>query len=79
MTTLPIAVHPILLPTVDKSKFAVIACDQYTSEPEYWKSVETIVGNSPSALRLIIPEIYLGQENDKIENIHAEMQNYLEY
>ena len=40
----------------DLSKWAVVACDQYTSQPEYWEEAEKIVGDAPSALRLILPE-----------------------
>ena len=48
----------ILLPKkdVDMSKWAVVACDQFTSEPEYWERVEKTVGDAPSTLRLILPE-----------------------
>lgn len=71
----------ILIPDkgTDMSKWSVIACDQYTSEPEYWKETEKTVGDNPSALKLILPEVYL--ENDdvekRIENIHSEMNNIL--
>lgn len=44
----------------DLSRWAVIACDQYTSEPDYWKKVEETAGDAPSALRLVLPEVYLG-------------------
>ncbi|MBR4121655.1 MAG: DUF1015 domain-containing protein, partial [Spirochaetales bacterium] len=44
---------------VDLSKWAVVACDQYTSEKEYWKDVYRIDGNDQSNLRLIFPECYL--------------------
>ena len=40
----------------DYDKWAVVACDQYTSQPEYWQRVEERVGRAPSALRLILPE-----------------------
>ena len=43
----------------DLTKWAVIACDQFTSQPEYWQEVETLVGNSPSTYNLILPEVYL--------------------
>ncbi len=70
----------ILLPRagVDLSKWAVVACDQYTSEPEYWKSVEEIVGAAPSTLRMIYPEVYLGKEDDtaRIAHIHSAMRAY---
>lgn len=49
----------ILLPKKDIEKWAVIACDQYTSEPEYWKETEKCVGDCPSALNVILPEVYL--------------------
>ena len=46
---------------VDLTKWAVIACDQFTSQPEYWEKVEEIVGDAPSTLNLIFPEVYLEQ------------------
>ena len=50
----------ILLPAkADMEKWAVAACDQYTGEPEYWARVEKRVGDSPSTLGLILPEVYL--------------------
>ena len=48
-------------------KWAVIACDQFTSDREYWKRVDNFVGDAPSALRLVLPEIYL--EEDAQERI----------
>ncbi len=69
----------ILLPKNDFEKWAVVACDQYTSEPEYWKQVEHIVGDTPSALNLILPEVYLSADNsEKIEKINNSMSDYLE-
>ena len=59
--------HPPGLSTragIDLTKWAVVACDQYTSEPEYWQQVEQIVGDSPSTLRLVLPEIYLGTADE---------------
>ena len=54
----------ILLPKgCDMTKWAVVACDQFTSEPEYWAAVEEMVGKSPSALRLILPEARLKDED----------------
>ncbi len=70
----------ILIPhNADMKKWAVIACDQYTSEPEYWDEVYKTVGNAPSALNLILPEIYL-ENNDvseRIDNIHKAMDKYI--
>ncbi len=56
----------------------VIACDQFTSEPDYWEKVKAIVSDAPSTLNLVYPEVWLGidQEN-RIEKIHAAMQSYL--
>lgn len=70
----------ILLPkNAEMEKWAVVACDQYTSEPEYWKEVENIVGNEPSTLKITLPEIYLEGENvtERIANINNEMNNLL--
>lgn len=66
-----IGVHfpKILLPKksrVDFQKWAVVACDQYTSEEDYWQRVERFVGTSPSTLRLTFPEVYLGQGDDDL-------------
>ena len=58
----------ILLPKdgVDMEKWSVIACDQYTSQADYWKTVEEFVGDAPSTLNVVFPEIYLGnKKNDK--------------
>ena len=70
----------ILLPkNADMTKWSVVACDQYTSEPEYWSDVEKIVGDSPSTLQLTLPEIYL-EESDvekRIENINSNMEKLL--
>ena len=66
---LGLAVPEILLPKkIDTGKWAVIACDQYTQNKEYWENVKKICGTEPSALNLILPEIYLG-EKDKTQRI----------
>lgn len=71
----------ILVPkkSVNMNKWSVIACDQYTSEPEYWLQTNRIVDQNYSSLNLILPEIYLEDENvkEKIENIHKNMDKYL--
>ncbi len=64
-------------PTVDMAKWAVVACDQFTSQPKYWHEVETIVGDAPSTLRLIQPEAFL-EQGDNTEKVNATMQHYLE-
>ena len=69
----------ILLPKKDFEKWAVVACDQYTSEPDYWHDVERIVGDSPSALNIILPEIYLSDDNsERIARVNAAMKEYLD-
>ena len=71
----------ILIPkNINMNKWSVVACDQYTSEPEYWKEVEEIVGNEPSTLRLTLPEIYLEDSNveERIKNINSNMKEYLD-
>ncbi len=64
----------------DYGKWAVVACDQYTSEPEYWEDAERIVGDAPSTLHLILPEIYLEKkgEDEKIAAIRENMKKYLQ-
>jgi len=56
--------------------WSVVACDQYTSQKEYWHEVEEKVGDKKSTLKLILPEVYLG-EDERIEKINAEMASYL--
>lgn len=70
----------ILIPkNEDMHKWSVIACDQYTSEPEYWDEVYKTVGDAPSSLNLILPELYLENDNvsERIDNIHTAMEKYL--
>lgn len=70
----------ILLPqTAEMKKWPVVACDQFTSQPDYWQAAEAAVGEAPSALRLVLPEVYLnGPDVDKrIETINASMDRYL--
>lgn len=71
----------ILLPkNTDMTKWSVVACDQYTSEPEYWADVEKIVGENPSTLKLTLPEIYLEEENiqERINNINENMKELMD-
>lgn len=68
----------ILLPKKNFENWAVIACDQYTSEPEYWKETEEIAGDKPSAFNIILPEVYLQEDNsERIEKINKTMLEYL--
>ncbi len=71
----------ILLPDheVSLEKWATIACDQFTSNKAYWDEVNQIVGDAPSTVKITFPEYYLGKidEEQKIKQIHAEMEVYL--
>ncbi len=77
-----INVADILVPNngVDLNKWAIVACDQYTSELDYWERVEHFVDGSPSSLHLIYPEIYLEEEHGdkRIAKIQSTMEEYLE-
>jgi len=77
-----IQIPQIYLPKqgIDLTKWAVIACDQFTSEPEYWHDVEKIVGDAPSTLNLTFPEVYLEDANKeaRIKNVQASMQKYMD-
>ena len=69
----------ILLPdfsSVDAKKWAVVACDQFTSEPHYWEAADKTVGDAPSTLRMILPEVYLSQTEERIPVINATMEKY---
>lgn len=63
----------------DLAKWAVIACDQHTSEPAYWRRVEEAVGDAPSTLHLIFPEVHLeaSDAKDRIARIQGAMRRYL--
>lgn len=65
-------------PGIDLRKWAVIACDQHTSEPEYWQRVAQEVGDAPSTLHLIFPEVHLGSADApaRIRRIQETMRRY---
>jgi hypothetical protein len=67
-------------PGADLTKWAVVACDQFTSQPEYWEKVAAVTGGAPSTLKLIFPEVYLGKGHDeeRIERINTTMRQYLD-
>ena len=75
-------VPEILLPSdrIDLQKWAVVACDQFTSEPDYWQEVSNYVADNPSTYHLILPECYLQDpgSDDRIKRIHNKMQEYLD-
>lgn len=71
----------ILVPAVaEPEKFAVVSCDQFTSQRDYWEKLDEFVGDAPSALRLIFPEVYLedGDYEERIRQINAAMYDYLD-
>ncbi len=70
----------ILLPQKDFEKWSVIACDQFTSRPDYWEQVKDIAGDTNSTLNLIYPEVYLGKTDSAkmTESINNAMQSYLD-
>lgn len=64
----------ILLPDferVDGTRWAVVACDQYTSEPEYWDAVAATVGGAPSTFGMILPEVYLKDKDETERRTHS--------
>lgn len=70
----------ILIPKAPyRERFSVVACDQYTSQPEYWEEVARLVQDAPSALKLIVPESSLssGDVKERIGQVHAMMREYL--
>ncbi len=62
---------------VDWTAWACVACDQFTSQQEYWQQVEMLVGQKPSTYKLILPECYLDQAARRIPALHQEMERYL--
>ncbi len=69
----------ILLPKQNFENWATIACDQYTSEPEYWEKVKQAAGDKPSALNIVLPEVYLSNDNSsRIDAINKKMQEYID-
>ncbi len=71
----------VLLPKLgtDMTKWSVVACDQFTSEPEYWSAISDFIDDSPSTLNLTFPEIYLeaGDPAERIKQINSTMLSYL--
>lgn len=82
LSGLGVKVPKIMLPELknDFSSWAVVACDQYTSEREYWKKVEDITSGKPSTLNIIYPEVYLedGDSEQRIDLINENMKKYID-
>ena len=71
----------ILLPTrteIEKGKWATVACDQFTSEPAYWREAAALVGDAPSTLSLMLPEVYLSESAERLPAIHRAMKQALD-
>lgn len=73
---------PIMLlpaPGTDMTRWSVVACDQHTSQPEYWGEVERLVKEHPSTYRMVLPELFLQSQDrpELVEGIHATMKSYL--
>lgn len=78
--SLPLSYKGILVPNekINLYKWAVIACDQFTSDIDYWKEVDSLVGGAPSTLRMILPECYINAPDceTRIGNATAKMREY---
>lgn len=76
-----VKIPKILLPSkdIDPTKWAVIACDQFTSQPDYWERLDDLVGDAKSTLKLIYPEAYLERDDKeaRTQAINDTMQEYL--
>lgn len=80
MKHIPFGPAGILLPGGGFEKWACIACDQFTSQPEYWEKAAELAGGEPSCLHIVLPEVYLDAAgNDaRIADINRKMNEYLE-
>lgn len=70
----------ILIPDFDKNsgtKWATVACDQFTSEPQYWEAAAEIAEKAPSTLNLMIPEVYLAETEERLPKVHKAMEEYI--
>lgn len=71
----------ILLPKpgTDMTKWTVVACDQFSAQPEYWQALDDFVGGAPSSLRLMLPEAYLGAADVEARKaaMAEEMKKYM--
>jgi len=76
---LPFSPADILIPNTDLEKWATIACDQFTSQRDYWENVRKEAGNAPSCINITLPEIYLNDNSEKrISDINKTMIRYLD-
>ena len=77
-----VQIADILLPKkgTDLARWSVIACDQFTSQPDYWDEVAAQVGQAPSTFHMILPEVYLGtsEEKSRVQSTQARMKEYID-
>lgn len=82
LSDLGVHISKIMLPNknTEFSSWAVVACDQYTSERDYWKKVEDITSEKPSTLSIIFPEVYLEDDgsDNRISQINENMKRYID-
>ena len=80
LAALGLRVPELLLPRkdIDLSRYAVIACDQFSAEGEYWERVRANVGDAPSTLHMILPEAWLQNGEKHRKNIVPTMERYLQ-
>lgn len=69
----------IMLPAraAAEDAWAVVACDQYTSDPDYWKDVERITAGKPSTYNIVFPEVYMSEMESRIDRISGNMEDYM--
>ncbi len=76
-----VLIPDLLLPTenIDPASWAVVACDQYSSEPEYWQQVRQLTEGKASTYQMIFPEAFLdkGKDDEIIASITQTMDSYL--
>ena len=80
--SIPFKPADILLPdfsTYNGTPWSCVACDQYTSQPAYWESADAYAADSPSTLRLIIPEVYLAETDARKPRVLSAMDDYLKH
>ncbi len=81
LSELGLIIPKIMLPDskCQLEKWAVVACDQYTSERGYWEKVEDLTKGNPSTYNIIFPEVYLedGDSDNRINTINSNMDNYI--
>ena len=80
--SIPFKPADILLPdfsTYNGTPWSCVACDQYTSQPDYWESADATASDSPSTLRLIIPEVYLAETDARKPRVLSAMDDYLKH